>query len=64
MNTIKKIEAFKQRTKHLALDNVMLFQKMPQKDGFRVMGRRLLRSATSVWQTIGQLVGQIRSRVF
>jgi len=48
MNTIEKIEAFKQRTKRFALDIVMLFQKLPQTDEARVMGRQLLRSATSV----------------
>ena len=48
MNSIERIEAFKKRTKELALRTIKLFQSLPQTDEARVIGKQLLRSATSV----------------
>ncbi len=45
---IDKIEAFKQRTKVLALRIIKLFQALPKTEEARIIGRQLLRSATSV----------------
>lgn len=48
MDKIEKIEAFKLRTKQLSLRVIKLFQALPKTDEARVMGKQLLRSATSV----------------
>ena len=48
MNTLEKIEAFKKRTKELALRTIKLFQSLPKTDEARIIGKQLLRSATSV----------------
>jgi four helix bundle protein len=45
---IDKIEAFKQRTKELSLRVIKLFQALPKSEEARVIGKQLLRSATSV----------------
>jgi four helix bundle protein len=45
---IDKIEAFKQRTKELALRVIKLFQALPKSEEARIIGKQLLRSATSV----------------
>ena len=48
MNTLEKIDAFKKRTKDLALRTIKLFQALPKSDEARIIGKQLLRSATSV----------------
>lgn len=48
MNTIEKIEAFKKRTKELALRTIKLFQSLPKTEEARIIGKQLLRSSTSV----------------
>ena len=48
MTPIEKIEAFKQRTKDLALRTIKLFQSLPKAEDARIIGRQLLRSSTSV----------------
>ena len=48
MNTIEQIEAFKERTKKLALRVIKLFQSLPKTDEAIIIGKQLLRSATSV----------------
>lgn len=48
MQTIERIEAFKQRTKQLSLRIIKLFQKLPKTDEAGIIGKQLLRSATSV----------------
>jgi four helix bundle protein len=45
---IDKIEAFKQRTKELALRVIKLFQSLPKSEEAGIIGKQLLRSATSV----------------
>lgn len=42
------IETFKKRTKLFAVDMIKLFQSLPKTEGSRIIGRQLLRSATSV----------------
>ncbi|MEM1043160.1 MAG: four helix bundle protein [Bacteroidota bacterium] len=44
----QQAEALRQRTKAFAVRVVRLFRTLPKTDGARVMGRQLLRSATSV----------------
>jgi four helix bundle protein len=41
-------EELKQRTKQFALDVIKILRSLPKNDETRVMGRQLLRSATSV----------------
>lgn len=48
MDQLQKIEAFKKRTKELALRIIRLFQSLPKTDEARIIGKQLLRSATSV----------------
>ncbi|HUC79567.1 MAG TPA: four helix bundle protein [Flavisolibacter sp.] len=48
MNSVDKIEAFKQRTKNLSLRVIKLFQSLPKTDEAGILGKQLLRSATSV----------------
>lgn len=48
MNTIEKIEALKTRTKQMALRVIRMTQKLPKTDEARVIGKQILRSATSV----------------
>lgn len=48
MATVDKIEAFKLRTKGLSLRVIKLFQSLPKTDEARIIGKQLLRSATSV----------------
>jgi len=45
---IDKIDAFKKRTKDLALRIIKLFQVLPKTDEARIIEKQLLRSATSV----------------
>ena len=47
-NKIEFIEAFKNRTKLFALRTIRLFQALPKSEEARIIGRQLLRSATSV----------------
>jgi four helix bundle protein len=44
----EKAELLKKRTKRFAIDIVRLFRTLPRTDEARVIGRQLLRSATSV----------------
>jgi len=48
MDTLEKIELFKQRTKSLSLKTIRLFQSLPRKDEAVIIGKQLLRSSTSV----------------
>ncbi|SHN04409.1 four helix bundle protein [Cyclobacterium lianum] len=48
MDRINKIEAFKNRTKLFALAVIQLFQNLPKTEEARIIGKQLLRSATSV----------------
>ncbi len=48
MNTLNKIEAFKNRTKLFALAIIQLLQELPKTDVARIIGKQLLRSGTSV----------------
>lgn len=48
MDTIEKIEAFKKRTKNLALRVIKLYQQLPKTGEAQVIGKQDLRSATSV----------------
>jgi four helix bundle protein len=48
MDKIERIEAMKKRTKAFAVRVVKLFQKLPKTDEARILGKQLLRSATSV----------------
>lgn len=48
MQSIEKIEAFKRRTKLLSLRIIKLFQALPKTDEARIIGKQLLRAATSV----------------
>jgi four helix bundle protein len=47
MNKIEQIEAFKLRTKQFAIRVIKLFQSLPKTDEARIIGKQLLRSATS-----------------
>lgn len=48
MSKIEKIEAFKLRTKAFALMVIKLFQALPKTEEAKLVGRQLMRSATSV----------------
>ncbi|MEN7548059.1 four helix bundle protein [Rapidithrix thailandica] len=41
-------EVFRGRTKRMALDIIEVYRKLPQKEEAKLIGRQLLRSATSV----------------
>jgi four helix bundle protein len=45
--SIDKIEAYKKRTKDMALRVIKLYQTLPKTDEAKVIGKQLLRSATS-----------------
>lgn len=45
---IAKIEAFKLRTKNFCLAVIQLFQSMPKTEESKIIGRQLIRSASSV----------------
>lgn len=45
---IEFIEAFKRRTKKFAIDVIQLYRKLPKNEEARIVGRQLLKSATSV----------------
>ncbi len=42
------VEEFKKRTKEFTLRNIKLFQSLPKTDEARIIGKQLLRSASSV----------------
>lgn len=48
MDTIEKIELLKFRTKQMSLRVIRLYQSLPANGEAQVIGRQLLRSATSV----------------
>ena len=48
MDTIEKIELLKSRTKQMSLRVIRLYQSLPANGEAQVIGRQLLRSATSV----------------
>lgn len=48
MNTIEKIEALKKRTQALAIRVIKLYQQLPQTGDAQIIGKQVLRSATSV----------------
>lgn len=41
-------EAFRRRTKKFAIDVIQLYRKLPNNEEARIIGRQLLKSATSV----------------
>ena len=47
MNKSEFVERLKQRTKKLALDIILMYDKVQKTDATRVIGRQLIRSATS-----------------
>lgn len=42
------IEEFKKRTKDFTLRNIKIFQSLPKTDEAKIIGKQLLRSASSV----------------
>jgi four helix bundle protein len=48
MTKVAQIEAFKNRTKELALRVIKLFQSLPKTDEAKIIGKQLLRSSASV----------------
>jgi four helix bundle protein len=48
MDTIEKIEQLKSRTKQMSLRVIRLYQSLPANGEAQVIGKQLLRSATSV----------------
>ena len=48
MNQIEFNELFRNRTKYLALAIIKMYGKIPKNDEIRIMGRQLMRSASSV----------------
>ena len=48
MDTIEKIEALKKRTKSMALRIINMYQNLPKTVEAQVLGKQVLRSATSV----------------
>jgi four helix bundle protein len=48
METIEKIEAFKKRTKAMALRIIKMYQQLPNTGEAQVIGKQVLRSGTSV----------------
>ena len=48
----------KLRTKTFALRTIKLFQSLPKTDEAKIIGKQLIRSATSVGATVERLVGQ------
>ncbi len=48
MDTLSKIEAFKNRTKVFALAIIRFYQKLPKTNEANIIGKQLLRSSTSV----------------
>ena len=48
METIEKIEKMKERTKQMALRVIRLYQNLPKTGEAQVIGKQVLRSATSV----------------
>jgi four helix bundle protein len=48
MDTIEKIEALKKRTKAMALRIINMYQNLPKTVEAQVLGKQVLRSATSV----------------
>lgn len=48
MDTIEKIEAFKKRTKAMALRIIKMYQQLPKTGEAQVIGKQVLRSGTSV----------------
>lgn len=47
-NNIDKITAFKNRTKKFCIEVIYLFRSLPKTDEARIIGKQLIRSATSV----------------
>ncbi len=48
MKNLEFVESFKQRTKTFSLRTIKLFQSLPKTEEAKIIGRQLLRSATSV----------------
>lgn len=47
MEKIQFIESFKRRTKKLAVDIILLYDKTRKTDSFRIVGKQVIRSVTS-----------------
>jgi four helix bundle protein len=48
MNKIEFAEAFKKRTKKFAIDIIFLYRRLPKSEDARIIGRQLIKAATSV----------------
>jgi four helix bundle protein len=48
MSKIEFAEAFKKRTKKFAIDIIFLYRRLPKSEEARIIGRQLIRAATSV----------------
>jgi len=48
MSKIEFAESFKKRTKSFAINIIFLFRKLPKTEEARIVGRQLIRAATSV----------------
>lgn len=48
MNKLEFADALKNRTKKFAIDNINLHRKLPKTEEARIIGKQLIRSATSI----------------
>jgi four helix bundle protein len=48
MNKIEFADAFKKRTKKFAIDIIYLYRRLPKSEEARIIGRQLIKAATSV----------------
>ena len=48
MGNIEFAEEFQKRTKKFAIDVILMYKKLPKTDDARIVGRQLLKAATSV----------------
>jgi four helix bundle protein len=48
MSKIEFAEAFKKRTKKFAIDIIFLYRRLPKSEEARIIGRQLIKAATSV----------------
>lgn len=48
MNKVEFAEAFKKRTKKFAIEIIFLFRRMPKTEEAKIIGKQLIRAATSV----------------
>jgi four helix bundle protein len=64
MDKVEFVELIKKRTKQLAVDIILFYNKIQKTDATRVIGRQLIRSATSTAANYrGSLCFSITKRV-